>query len=151
MGLNFKSWTGLLVLIATGTLIPAVVMAQPAEPNADTIGDLTPADAINRAFYKNDPNFFRNRDLDRQFDLIFGPGLINRTTFPENEIARDSQLVDLIYRDALEQQVSSDPIIRTPDLPNPYNSSLLTNPRYTGSNASRVPGTEYVYETRPPQ
>jgi len=39
-------------------------------------------------------------------------------------------MVDIVYQNTLEQQVSSDPIIRTQDLPNPYETSILLSPRF---------------------
>ncbi|PLZ90418.1 hypothetical protein CI594_18870, partial [Fischerella thermalis CCMEE 5196] len=70
-------------------------------------------------------------------------------TFPENQIARDSELVYILYQDVLYQQVSNDPYLRTPDLPNPYNTSLLMSP---GLNANKLKiGTEFRFEQMPPR
>lgn len=78
---------------------------------------------FNDAFYSNADTFFGNRSLGGQLSLIFGiPG------FPENQIRRDGRAVDRLYREVLEQQVASDPTLRTPDLPNPFSGSLLTTP-----------------------
>jgi len=51
--------------------------------------------------------------VGRQLDLHFRSAFIQRELFPENEIARDAEMVDIVYQNTLEQQVSSDPIIRT--------------------------------------
>ncbi|WP_088893253.1 hypothetical protein [Leptolyngbya ohadii] len=79
--------------------------------------------AFNDAFYSNADTFFGNRSLGGQLSLILGiPG------FPENQIRRDGRAVDRLYQEVLEQQVASDPTLRTPDLPNPFSGSLLTTP-----------------------
>jgi len=129
MNLRFISLTGVLVLVASATVFPSAVTAEP-DSSAKPSDYETPADTFNRAFFKNDPNFFRNQSVGRQFDLIFGVG----NSFPENEIRRDGELVDTLYQDTLKQQGSSGPIIRTPDLPNPYNTTLLESPALNPNN-----------------
>ena len=81
----------------------------------------------------------------RQLDSFLGSGSGFSNSFPENEIARDAELVNTLYRDVLTQQSSNDPYLRTPDLPNPYDSSLLMSPRLNG-NKLKV-GTEFRFET----
>lgn len=99
-------------------------------------------EAFDRAFFSNDRDAFTNRSILRQLNSIFGP-------YPENEINRDGQAVHKLYVEVLEQQVSSDPILRTPDLPNPYNTSLL---QLSSFNVNRpVTGTEFIYEQQPPR
>lgn len=141
MGLKFKTFSSFFVLFATLSF-SAVAVAQTRTSSYET-----PDDVFNRAYFKNDPDFYNNQSYQRQFNLIFGPGSLLKNSFPENEIARDAELVNIIYRDTLYQQVSSDPYIRTPDLPNPYNSSLLTSPRLNASQL-RV-GTEFRFESAP--
>ena len=148
MGIRFRSLTGVLVLVAAAIGFPFAVAAQPTS-NTEPVANESLSEAFNRAFFKNDPEFFRNRSPRRQLDFIFGPGSLLRNSFPENEIRRDAEVVDILYRDALEQQVSSDPIIRTPDLPNPYKTSILDSPR--SSVNSRVQGSELIFEASPPQ
>jgi hypothetical protein len=80
-------------------------------------------EAFNRAFYRNDGNFFDNRGILQGFRLIFGV-----PSYVENAISEDGRAVNRLYREVLEQQVSSDPVLRTPDLPNPYTGSVLTTP-----------------------
>jgi hypothetical protein len=50
------------------------------------------------------------------------------TAHPEQGIIDDSASVNRIYRDAMNQQMTSDPFIRTRDIPNVYDSSILTLP-----------------------
>jgi hypothetical protein len=138
MGLNFKTFGGFLVLFST------VSFSTSAIAQTETFGYETPNEVMERAFFKNDPNFYANQTVKRQIDWILGQGSLLRSSFPEHEIARDAELVNTLYRDMLNQQVSRDPYIRTPDLPNPYNTSLLASPRLN-SNKLKV-GTEYRFE-----
>jgi len=122
MSLRFRSLTGVSVLVATAAILPSAAMAEPT-PTTDRSSYETTADVIERAIFKNTPNFFRDQSIPDQFNSAFGVGTVIKNSYPENQNRRDADLVDFIYRDALKQQ--SSPIIRTQDLPNPYNSSLL--------------------------
>lgn len=143
MGLSFRSLNGILILVAAAAVFPSAARSQTTSPSAPTDqialirllkGNESVADTFNRAYFKNDPNFFRNRSVKNQLDLIFGPGSLIRNSFPENKINRDAELIDILYQDTLRQQVSSDPIIRTRDLPNPYETSILQSPGLKGNS-----------------
>ncbi|WP_017317699.1 hypothetical protein [Mastigocladopsis repens] len=143
MSIKFKTTGGLLVLLAIMSF-PAVAAAQTETPNYET-----PSEVFERAFFKNAPNFYGSQTFKSQINDIFGPGSIFRNSFPENQIARDAELVNTVYRDVLNQQVGNDPYIRTPDLPNPYGASLLMSPRM---NADKLKvGTEFRFETALPR
>lgn len=141
---NFKitSLCGLIVALATSTVLSNSVLAQTTISNYET-----PDRVIERAFFENDPNFYQNNSLKRQVDFLLGPGSLFRNSFPESEIARDAELVNKVYQDLLQQQVGSDPYIRTPDLPNPYNSSLLLSPKFRSNELQK--GTEFRFEEIP--
>ncbi|MDZ7963642.1 MAG: hypothetical protein RM368_01495 [Nostoc sp. DedSLP03] len=142
MRIKFKTFSGLLLLLAAGIAFPSIASAQTATPNSETMNDV-----FERAYFRHDRNFYENSSsLKRQLDSFFGSGSSFGGSFPENEIARDANLVNTLYHDALTQQVGNDPYIRTPDLPNPYDTSLLVSPRY--SNKLKV-GTEFRFETLP--
>ncbi len=146
MGVSFKSLTGVLVFVAVATGFPFATVAQPtssSQPN----GNETMAETFNRAFFKNDPEFFRNRSFGRQLGLILGTPSSRGNSFPENEITRDAEVADVLYQDGLEQQVSSGPIIRTRDLPNPYQTSILRSPRFNVNN--RAKGNEFIFDALP--
>ena len=147
MSLRFSWLTGILIIVAAAT-VPVAATAQSAS-SSNSSGYATPAEAFNRAFFRNDPDFFNNRSVGRQLNFMFGIGSLLRNSFPENEIIRDAELVDSLYKDTLKQQVSSGPIIRTRDLPNPYETSVLQNPSLKGN--SPVVEREVVFETQPPQ
>ncbi len=135
MGIKFKTLGGLLVLLTTSVAFPSVVNAETKTPNAETAND-----AFERAFFRHDRNFYENTSYSRQLNSLLGP-------FPENEIARDAELLNTLYRDVLTQQVGNDPYIRTPDLPNPYSTSVLMSPRLN-ANQLKV-GTEFRFDGTP--
>jgi hypothetical protein len=95
------------------------------------------AEEFERAFFHNMDSFYENTDPFSQLNTQFGiyPFTIP-AAFPENQIARDAELLNGMYKDALQQQ-SSLPNVRTRDLPNPFNTSLQENPAYLrGGDAS---------------
>ncbi|MBF2006954.1 MAG: hypothetical protein IGS49_16150 [Chlorogloeopsis fritschii C42_A2020_084] len=141
MALKLKALGGLLVMCASAIAAPSVVAQETQAPNYEYE---IPAEVIDRAFFENSPNFHNGNNFKSDIDLILGPGSLLRNSFPENKIARDAELVNIVYQDVLYQQVSSDPYLRTPDLPNPYNTSLLMSPRLN-ANQLKV-GTEYRFE-----
>lgn len=144
MRIKLKTFGGLLVLLAASIAFPSVASAQTETPNAETTSDV-----FERAFFRHDRNFYENGSLKRQLDSFLGAGSSFGGSFPENEIARDAELVNTLYHDVLAQQVGNDPYIRTPDLPNPYDTSLMMSPR-VNSNRLKV-GTEFRFETLPPR
>ena len=93
-------------------------------------------DAVERAFFEHDPDYYDNQDWDRQLGSFF---MIN---YPENEIERDGSLLNLVTQDLLRQQSLDSPPIRTQDLVNPFNSSLQSMPR-AGSNPP-IRGSEFM-------
>lgn len=143
MGIKFQAIGGLLVLLAASISIPAFA------DDKGTTNYETPNEVFDRAFFKNDRNFYGNNTFKRQIDWLVGSGSLFRNSFPESEIARDAELVNVVYRDVLNQQVGNDPYIRTPDLPNPYNTSLMMSPRLN-SNKLKT-GTEFRFDTVPPR
>jgi hypothetical protein len=107
-----------------------VAIAQDAD-QAQTISE-----AIEAEFFDESGTYFENRETDENLRRwLFG------APYPENGIEADAEDVHTIYVEALEQQVSSTPPIRTPDLENPYSSSLLLQPDIA---PARVTGTEFV-------
>ena len=141
MARNFKVLGSLLMLLATVSF-PSIATAETQTPNYENTSE-----AFDRAFFKNGPTFYRDNGLKREIDWMFGPGSILKNSFPENEIARDGELVNIVYRDVLQQQTTSDPYIRTPDLPNPYNTSVMMSPRVNANQLQM--GTEFRFEEVP--
>jgi hypothetical protein len=122
MGVRFM---GVLSLIAIASPIifignANVANAQPAaQPSAEAVPTIP--QAFEDAYFRNDENFYNNRQVPRNLTWFLGP-------FPENEIAGDGRAINHLYEDVLAQQISDGPTIRTPDAENPYQSSLLTAP-----------------------
>lgn len=92
-------------------------------PDPDVRPLPTIPEAFQRAYYSHTGNFFDNRGIWQSFRLIFGV-----PNYVENSISQDGRAVNRLYREVLKQQTSSDPVLRTPDLPNPYTGSVLTTP-----------------------
>ncbi|HAC65333.1 MAG TPA: S-layer homology domain-containing protein [Cyanothece sp. UBA12306] len=102
--------------------LPPAVQAIP-EYRGDTLQNI-----FNRAFANESMTFYDSTDLSGQVNSIFGvryaPG-----SFFDNQIANDGKTFETVYHDALRQQTAG-PRIMTPDLPNPFNTSVQTNPSY---------------------
>ncbi|MEA5534514.1 iron uptake porin [Crocosphaera sp. XPORK-15E] len=98
------------------------VQAIPTEPGEHFVN------VMNRAFSNESLRFYDNTDISGQLNKIFGwryaPG-----SFFDNQIANDGKTLEAVFRDGLDQQTAG-PRIRTPDIINPYNSSLNGNPQY---------------------
>lgn len=73
------------------------------------------------AFFSNGRNFYGSRTLGGQLKSLFGP-------FPENNIARDGKAINELYREVLYKQINAGPIIRTLDLPTPFQYSVRDLP-----------------------
>ncbi|QLE55018.1 hypothetical protein [Nostoc sp. TCL26-01] len=145
MGIKYPVLSSLVVLLAANIAFPSVVSAESPVPNYETTSDV-----FERAYFRNDRNFYENNTPKRQLDSLLGTsGSIFRDSFTDNEIARDAELVNMLYQDVLKQQATNDPYLRTPDLPNPYDTSLLMSPRM---NANKLKmGTEFRFETSIPR
>ena len=154
MGMRFTNLIGVLVLAAASSVIAESAIAQRTtiSPVGVPVSPFTLGipDVVERAFFEDSQTFFENNSTRRQFNLIFGVGGIDRASYPDLEIVRDAQRITILYRELLEQQVSSDPVIRTPDLPNPFNTSILQSPTVNVNvSGTRVTGSEFVFERQP--
>ena len=88
-----------------------------------------------RAFFQSSGDFYLNRTLPRQIQFVFGAG------FPENEIQDDANIINGLYRELSDRQNSRDPILRSPDARNPYDTSIRQLPSTSGSR-----GGEFLLE-----
>lgn len=128
MSLAHLVW-GTLVGISFGTFTATVAVADDNSSEEKVTPFNTPIEYENipqlfqKAFNYESGNFFRNQSLGGRLKLIFGVAEpLERSSFPENEISRDAQLLDIFYQDYM-QQIGNDPI-RTRDLENPYSTSV---------------------------
>lgn len=118
MNLRLKGLAGLLTLAIGSMVLPQAAWGQ---TTSEVPGEPSLRDQFLDAYYSNSGTFYRNRTVFGQLNWMFGP-------YVENQITRDGRAVHRLYQDALQQQVSSDPAIRTPDLVNPFNTSFLLLP-----------------------
>jgi hypothetical protein len=134
MGVRIKSLMSAIAFSASSSLMAIVASAQDApvfRPN-ETIPN-----AIDRAFYGS-LGKFSDRNPLRSTQTIIGTPY----GYPENQISRDGERIHRVYLDLMNQQNSSDPLIRTADLPNPFNLSVQTLP----TSGNRVMGSEFAIE-----
>jgi hypothetical protein len=140
MGIKFPTFLNVLALAVASTTIAIAAQAQDApvvfRPRE------TPPEAMNEAFFESDPSMLRQSDFTRAIQSWFG-----LFPFPENAIRQDAQDTDELYNYLMERQVGDDPVIRTADLVNPFNTSVLTLPT---TEAAQIGGSEFVFE-RPPE
>jgi hypothetical protein len=106
-------------LTITALLLGAATLLIATPAHADNFGD-----QMERMFSANSGDIFYNTTTWRQSQL-----LLNIPTV-ESEYNKDSQAVESLYRAGLKAQAGTP--ISTIDLPNPFNSSILTNPRLIG-------------------
>ncbi|MBD1821306.1 hypothetical protein H6F51_02080 [Cyanobacteria bacterium FACHB-DQ100] len=133
MGVRIKSLIRAIGFSAVSSMVAMSANAQDSASSVFRPREVIP-NAVDRAFY-GALGEFSDRNPLRTTQTILGTPF----GFPENQISRDGERVHRLYVDLLNQQVSSDPIIRTADLPNPFNLSVLTLP--TASNP--IAGSEF--------
>lgn len=122
MGVRLQSLVGIATaaIASLGFMGNAIAQERSQDP-PDTV-EIQPIDeAFIDAFYTRGGSFFENREFPRAFTWFLGP-------FPENDITGDARSLHRVYNIVIEQQGQSDPFIRTPDLANPFDSSLLLTP-----------------------
>ena len=124
MGQNLKNLSSLLIIAIASATLASVKPAQ-AEPIR-----LQPvADSFNQQFFQSSGDFFHNVSLQGYLGDYLGIGSPSGVVaFPEKEIERDANHIDGFYRQMMQRQVSSDPILRVPDAANPFDSSVMALP-----------------------
>lgn len=157
MGIRFQS---VFSIAAAAVAIAAALPAAAQEASlVDVIDDevyyvedvdlygvefFTIPEGFDALFFDRSGDFYENRSINRQITFLTG-GL--NASFPEREIVWDADAIHEAYEVHSELQVSTTPLLRVPDLPNPYAFSLLTSPAYVGSSV--VTGSEFIYEFTP--
>jgi hypothetical protein len=138
----------LLTAISLTAIAPAAVAQRLTEPNRSnrdaerpTTGN-TPARTPNRATatpIQTIPEAFNEAFFDNNKDAIFDNSIGGQITtflglpFPEVGTARDARRITNLHREVMYLQNTADPVMRTDDYPNPYNSSLLEALRSEGT------------------
>lgn len=138
-------------LLASATLLTLGTVAIAAPTHAQEGEPINANQAIDAAFFRNSRGFYESQSTFRRVREIFGTGLniTRRGNYPEIGVERDAALTNRVYTQLMQDQVANDPTLRVPDLPNPFNTSLLTAPGSLSSTGSQVVGTEFVYERLP--
>ncbi|HEY9607281.1 MAG TPA: hypothetical protein V6C85_37090 [Allocoleopsis sp.] len=137
---------GALVLTSASTILAWPAMAQTDSTSFEPIRLETIPEAFDRAFFRESNDYYYSRTIPSQIQYMFGPGVPGRATFPDLLIERDAERVNRLYKDVLEQQVSSDPVLRTPDLPNPFDTSIRLSPA-SNRLGGRLEGSEFYLDT----
>ncbi len=128
MQIRLKSLISALMLATAASVVALGTPAEARPTSRLTRESNTIPDVFVQEFFTDTGDYYYNREFFRQASWILGVGPSWRNTFPENEIARDGRRVRNLYYEVLNQQVSSDPVIRTRDLPSPYNTSVMSMP-----------------------
>ena len=131
MRLQLKAAIGAVALLGASVVVASEAVAQ-SQPR-------TISEQFERAFFRSSDTFYQNRSIFDQISFYLLP-----MTYPERQAERDAERVNRLYRSVMEVQTSSDPIIRTRDLTNPFNESLQTMPSYTPSGIPFNPQNEIL-------
>ncbi|MEB3339292.1 hypothetical protein [Okeania sp.] len=122
MAINWKSFSGTILFSAIATLT-SIQVAQGGHPE-DSAGTYQPfAEEFNKASQRSSGNFLRNRSIFHQVGRFLGI-----PKYPEQAIESDNSRLNRLYIREQRRQFSSTPVIRTPDLINPYDQSVFTAP-----------------------
>lgn len=138
-----KSWVRALsgtAAVAASFAIASGVAAQDAPGTAS--GDIPTA--LNEILNANTGPYPENRSIFSYVNLMIGSG-----GFPERRIMRDSTAVSEATYFLMEQQATSTPTIRVPDLFNPYNTSVQFLP--AGQPNVFLSGSEFIFESSVPR
>lgn len=125
MGLHWKSLSGCLLVASTLFGFAKIAQAEPYIFNPVS-------DQFNEQLLKASGDYFQGTEIFRPGADILGIGSPSGIiAFPEREIDRDASRLHGFYREMMQRQVSSDAIIRTPDMMNPFDTSVMTMPPRT--------------------
>ncbi|MGV2826867.1 serine/threonine protein kinase [Myxosarcina sp. GI1(2024)] len=120
MFIKFTKLTKILAIASLASLFSLEVRAQTETETTAIEKPISLEQAFRAAYFAHAKNAFYESGILGQLNTIFG---FNR--FPETQILLDGKAVDNLYRDALQQQVGVGMPLRTPDLPSPYETSLI--------------------------
>lgn len=130
---------------ATATMAQSTIRVVEQDENVVELPTLL--DQFEDTYFTLDRNYYQNHRFPRTLRPIFGQ--------VERDISGDGRRINALYRDALEQQITSTSIIRVADLPSPFTGSLGTTPLYVEEPIppavipSFVPSREPVPRSQP--
>ena len=128
--MRFVNLIPILVISAASSVFASEAFAQTELTDSQPARLETVPEVFNRAFYHGLGDAIEQFSLGGQLNFIFGWRAFPQGSFTENQIARQARLVNILSRDAFNQQNSGGPIIRTRDLNNPFNTSVQQSPDY---------------------
>lgn len=126
-------------ITATAAVVSVVAIASPIRADEPpTAQSARIPEAMTEIFFSYGGSFNINRSLGGQLGTMFGVG-----GYPEEDIMNDGYAISEATQYLLEQQNRTDPIIRVPDLMNPYDTSVQLLPTPA---AGAVSGSEFIFE-----
>ena len=121
MKISWKSCIGALVVLSAATMLMQTEAIAQSNSVSDDRTPRSIPDAFEDSFYGLRGRYgFRTSISGEIIQLLF--------LYPDNSIVGDGNRVENLYREVMNLQTLSDPLIRTPDLNTPFNRSLLTDP-----------------------
>lgn len=127
MSIKFTKLSKILVIATIASLFSVEAMAE--TKNKKSMEMISLEQAFQDAYFKRGKNAFQQSSILGPINTIFG-----FTGFPEQHISIDAQAVDQVYQNGIKQQAATEIPIMTRDLANPYDTSLMENPSYMGTN-----------------
>ncbi len=112
MSIKLTKLSSILLIAATSSLFASQAKAE--EPA------ISVAEAFENAYFENAGNSYQKSSFIGQLNTIFG-----FQGFPDRQISADGKAVDTIYNNAIENQSQVGSPLKTRDLNNPYNTSLI--------------------------
>lgn len=91
---------------------------------------LTTPELVERAFHYHSGDFYQKSSITGFLDTMLGLRHGMEGSFPENSIARDGFLLNVIISDYFKQLQEGSPAVRTRDMDSPFRDSIRTNPNY---------------------
>jgi hypothetical protein len=78
------------------------------------------ATEIEKAFFATSGDLYENASIGKQFQTLLG------LSFSDSEFRKDAASIEVLYRQGMKRQ--SGVPLSTPDLANPFNTSIYSNP-----------------------
>ncbi|AUC61570.1 hypothetical protein AA637_10640 [Cyanobacterium sp. HL-69] len=91
---------------------------------------LTFPELVEKTFHYHSGDFFEKSSISGFLDSMLGLRGSLEGSYPENSIARDGFLLNVIMSDYFKQLQEGSPRVRTRDMDSPFRDSLRTNPDY---------------------
>ena len=133
MSIRFNSFMTIALMSAVSVLGVSNVSAQTETP-IPTPQQNIPTESIpevfERGFYHGLGTAIDQATIGGQLNNYFGWRNFPEGSYPENQIARELDILTTLYKDVMKQQTQNDPLMRTRDLANPFNTSVRQNPNY---------------------